>query len=159
MLINANENEMTYDAANAVAPVEVEKTDAEKKQEMRDLLEQTLLENGKTEEEVARTLADYDATMARAEAIEAAGLKVTYRKHLIRVSNVRWHYGRLQDGTCHYQHQTTVAGNTFPVKDALKAAGYRWDAGDKLWYRPMGQDGRRIIDHLEDAKNLVHSLI
>lgn len=33
-----------------------------------------------------------------------------------------------------------VTGDTFPIKDRLKAAGGRWHAGDKLWYLPSGTD-------------------
>lgn len=28
---------------------------------------------------------------------------------------------------------TKITGNTYPVKDALKAIGCRWDAQDKCW--------------------------
>ncbi|MEM6791533.1 MAG: hypothetical protein AAF715_28710 [Myxococcota bacterium] len=27
----------------------------------------------------------------------------------------------------------TVSGNTYPVREYLKAAGYRWDRDDKVW--------------------------
>ncbi len=33
-----------------------------------------------------------------------------------------------------------VTGDTFPIKDRLKAAGGRWHAEDKVWYLPRGTD-------------------
>jgi len=125
----------------------------------REALETMGAELGWDAERIAETWDRMQAALAREERIEAAGLKVSYRKHLLRVSNVRFHYGRMQDGTCHYQHQTTVAGSTYPVKDALKAAGYRWDATDKLWARPMSTKGASIHDHLEEAKDLVDGIV
>ena len=34
-------------------------------------------------------------------------------------------------------HTTLITGNTFPVKDALRAMGGRWDAANKGWRVPM----------------------
>ncbi len=33
-----------------------------------------------------------------------------------------------------------VTGDTFPIKDRLKAAGGRWHPGDKVWHLPAGTD-------------------
>lgn len=33
-----------------------------------------------------------------------------------------------------------VTGDTFPIKDRLKAAGARWHAADKVWTLPSGTD-------------------
>ena len=33
-----------------------------------------------------------------------------------------------------------VTGDTFPIKDRLKAAGARWHAADKVWHLPAGTD-------------------
>ena len=33
-----------------------------------------------------------------------------------------------------------VTGDTFPIKDRLKAAGARWHPGDKVWHLPAGTD-------------------
>lgn len=33
-----------------------------------------------------------------------------------------------------------VTGDTFPIKDRLKAAGGRWHPGDKVWHLPPGTD-------------------
>lgn len=111
-------------------------------------------ECGWDDAKIAETWDRMEAAAAREEALTAKGLKVSYRKHLLRITNTRWHYGRLQDGTCHYQHQTTVEGNTYPVKDSLKAAGYRWDATNRLWYRPIAA-GTSIHDNLEETKDLL----
>jgi hypothetical protein len=78
----------------------------------------------------------------------------------LRITNVRTCWGgHLADGTCHYQYQETVSGNTYGVKDALKAAGFRWDATDKLWQRPMTNKGESIHDHLEAARALLVKII
>lgn len=104
---------------------------------------------------VAEVWERMEAAREREERLAAKGLKVTYRKALLRITNTRWsHGGRLQDGTCHYQMQTTVEGNTYPVKDSLKAAGYRWHPGDRLWYRPI-KAGTSIHDMLEETKDLL----
>lgn len=123
----------------------------------REALEQLGAEMGWDAERIEQTWNDMQAALAREERLEAKGLKVSYRRHLLRITNTRWSHGgtRLQDGTCHYQHQTTVSGNTYPIKETLKAAGYRWDATDKLWARPMTTKGQSIHDHLEAAKNLL----
>jgi hypothetical protein len=97
--------------------------------------------------------AAYQDAIALSDKIKAAGLTLSYRKHLQRLSKVRVYAGRLQDAVCHYELQVTIAGNTYPVKDALKAAGYRWDAGSQLWARRMTVDGGSIHDHLEAARH------
>ena len=40
-----------------------------------------------------------------------------------------------------------VTGNTFPIKDQLKALGGKWDAAEKVWRIPESK--------VEEAKNLV----
>lgn len=41
-----------------------------------------------------------------------------------------------------------IRGNTFPVKDQLKALGGRWNAGEKCWMVPAdrAEDAQRIVD-------------
>jgi hypothetical protein len=41
-----------------------------------------------------------------------------------------------------------VTGNTFDIKDRLKAAGGRWHAVDKVWYLPAGTDLAFLKDPL-----------
>ena len=103
----------------------------------------------------------YLAEMEQLQRIEDAGLEVHYRKHLLRVSNTRWSHGgtRLQDGTGHYQHQVTVSGRTYNIKDDLKAAGFRWDAGDKVWHRAMTTKGASVADHLSVARNEIDAIL
>ena len=120
----------------------------------REALNEMGAELGWDDERIEDTWNRMQAALAREERLEAKGLKVSYRKHLLRITNTRWHYGRLQDGTCHYQHQTTVAGNTYPIKETLKAAGYRWDPTDKLWARKI-EGGTSIHDNLEETKDLL----
>lgn len=91
----------------------------------------------RTEEEIAATMATFDRHTEQDAVLESAGVKVSYRKHLDRMSNVRFRGGRLHDGTCHYSYQLTVVGKTYNIKDELKSAGFRWDAADKLWFRKM----------------------
>lgn len=40
-----------------------------------------------------------------------------------------------------------VAGNTYPVKEELKALGARWDAGEKAWMVPAEKaaEAQRIV--------------
>lgn len=33
----------------------------------------------------------------------------------------------------HTSHEIVVRGNTYPVKDALKAVGFRWSRSSKTW--------------------------
>jgi hypothetical protein len=42
-----------------------------------------------------------------------------------------------------------ISGNTFPVKDALKALGARWDAANRVWMISA--------DKAEQAKSLVEN--
>lgn len=95
----------------------------------------------------------YQITMTRQKAFQDAGVKISYRKHLLKMTNIKVWGGRLQDGTLHYQWQITVEGDTYKFRDALKAAGFRWDAAGKLWQRPMSMQGKSIHDHLEQAKD------
>lgn len=46
---------------------------------------------------------------------------------------------------------TKITGNTFPVKDELKAMGGRWNAKDKVWEVPS--------DRAEEAKKVVQAVI
>lgn len=41
-----------------------------------------------------------------------------------------------------------VTGDTFPIKDRLKAAGARWNAADKVWHLPAGTDLAFLKDPL-----------
>ena len=34
-------------------------------------------------------------------------------------------------------HTTLITGNTYPVRDAIKALGGRWDAANKGWRVPL----------------------
>ncbi len=40
-----------------------------------------------------------------------------------------------------------ITGNTFPVKDALKALGGKWDASQKTWMVPAAKadEARRLV--------------
>ncbi len=107
-----------------------------------------------TDEEIDAAFERYTATMDRDDRIRGAGLKVSYRKHLVKMTNVKTCWGgHLKDATCHYQHQTTVEGNTYRFKDNLKRKGFRWDRSNRLWFRPMEQQGQSIFDHVETAKD------
>ena len=105
------------------------------------------------EEKVDEFWKNWQESMARQKAFDDAGIKVSYRKHLLKMTKIEMRGGRLHDGVCHYQHQVTVAGDTYALRDTLKAAGYRWDAADKLWQRPMTMKGKSIHDHVEQAKD------
>ena len=115
---------------------------------------QMLRDAGQTEAQIETHVKRMHAAEAQQATIERMGLKVHTRKHLLRVSNVTFRGGRLHDGTCHYQHQTTIAGNTYNRRASLKAAGYRWDATDKLWAKAMTPPGS-IADHLTEARSMV----
>ena len=41
--------------------------------------------------------------------------------------------------TTQKQTYRALEGNTYPVKDALKALGGRWDAGNKVWKVPASR--------------------
>ena len=64
-------------------------------------------------------------------------------------------YGRLQDGRVRYSHRMEASGRTYPVRGVLKAAGWRWDGGAKVWH--AGPDdysaelGGKLCRALEEA--------
>lgn len=43
---------------------------------------------------------------------------------------------------------TAIKGNTYPVKDALKAIGGRWNPDQKVWMVPdeVADKARKIVD-------------
>lgn len=102
--------------------------------------------------------ADYCEGVRRTDILEAAGVKVSWEKHLDRLSNARWQGGRLLDAKCHYVHRVTVSGNTFSIKDDLKAAGFRWDPANKAWWRLM-TTGLSIADNSTNAINEVVAML
>ena len=99
---------------------------------------------------VDKAVDGYRKGVNRQKALDAKGLKVNSRNQLVGMRNVRWNRGQLADATCTYQWQVVVSGNTYPVKDQLKADGFRWDAGDKVWYKAM-TPGKSIADNLSDV--------
>jgi hypothetical protein len=51
-----------------------------------------------------------------------------------------------------------VSGNTYPVKDAIKAAGYRWANQKKMWYYagvPASSHGKMDMDDIRSAHGSV----
>ena len=118
-----------------------------------DNLPAAMREQGCTEEQITKAVADMQHGKRVADKLETMGLVVCSRKHLLRMSNVSWRGERLHDGVCHYQWQTTISGNTYPHRDRLRAAGYRWDPQDKLWAKPM--ENRSVLDHLTDAREML----
>ena len=128
-------------------------TQAELWQRTFDAVPRVMREQGCTEEQIAKHLQDLQHGKAVADRLEELGLVVRSRKHLLRMSNVIFRCGQLYDGTCHYQWQTTIGGNTYPHRDRLRAAGYRWDAQAKVWAKPM--EGRSIAEHITDAREMV----
>lgn len=45
-----------------------------------------------------------------------------------------------------------LSGNTYPIKEELKADGFRWDFDDKVWYKRFFLDEKGISR--EYVKNL-----
>lgn len=46
------------------------------------------------------------------------------------------------------QNLVAISGNTYPVKDALKAIGARWNADDKCWMISLARadEARKIVE-------------
>lgn len=66
------------------------------------------------------------------------GLKVEVKRPIKKITNVRWHYGRMQDGTIHYDTmQVWVSGNTFFHRATLKELGFRWNPNEKVWHQDV----------------------
>jgi hypothetical protein len=73
-----------------------------------------------------------------AASLEAKGVNVTFPRKA-HYFNMRFDcYGRLQDGKVRYSTRWEVAGNTYPIKEILKGAGFRWDRGEKCWHSKDG---------------------
>ena len=87
------------------------------------------------------------STSSRAvERCKAAGIKVTHHRRLMKLTNVSWCRGNhLNDATCHYRNAWEVSGNTYEVRTALKAAGFKWDADHKVWWSPAGAGVAQVI--------------
>lgn len=43
---------------------------------------------------------------------------------------------------------TKIVGNTYPVKDSLRALGGRWNADEKAWYVPdaKADEARKLVE-------------
>lgn len=52
-----------------------------------------------------------------------------------------------------------IKGNTYPVKEQLKALGGRWDAGSKGWIVPEGkaQEARALVEGAAAPSRPVYS--
>ena len=87
------------------------------------------------------------STSSRAvERCKSAGIKVTHHRRLMKLTNVRTIWGgHLADATCHYRNAWEVSGNTYEVRTALKAAGFKWDAEHKVWWSPAGSGVAQVI--------------
>lgn len=78
---------------------------------------------------------------ALAEAQAAAGVE-DYRLCDVRLVNgVPTIVGTLRPEAEDAPQTVLITGNTFPVKDALKALGGRWDAANKGWRVPVAKAG------------------
>lgn len=55
-------------------------------------------------------------------------------------------------------HEIDVAGNTYPIKDALKAHGFKWVPGLKVWRYTLRsyKDLRFVCGRLSDGKVIHH---
>ena len=118
-----------------------------------DNLPADMREQGCTEEQITKAVADMQHGKRVADKLETMGLVVRSRKHLLRMSNVSWRGERLHDGVCHYQWQTAISGNTFPYRDRLRAAGFQWYPLGNVWAKPM--ENGTIIENLEDAREML----
>ena len=84
---------------------------------------------------------------ALAEAQAAAGVE-DYRLADARIINgVPTIVGTLAPEPDETPSTVLITGNTYPVKDALKALGGRWDAAEKGWRVPVANAGeaRRLV--------------
>jgi hypothetical protein len=67
-----------------------------------------------------------------------AGVRVQFKRRLMKMTNVTFTGGgRLNDGLCHYRNAIECDGNTYGIRDVLKANGMRWDAANKVWFALM----------------------
>jgi hypothetical protein len=48
--------------------------------------------------------------------------------------------GRISDGMVETMHRWELSGRTFPVKDRVKAMGFRWDPSKKVWWLKWDKD-------------------
>lgn len=89
-----------------------------------------------------------------AESLRELGVQFTIKRRLVKMTNVQWNRGQLYDAKCHYSNRQEVSGNTYAIRDILKAAGFRWDAGDRVWWieagwRGFGELAPRIVRRLK----------
>lgn len=64
----------------------------------------------------------------------------------MKLTNVRMSWGtHLADATCHYRNAWEVSGNTYEVRAALKAAGFKWDTEHKVWFSAAGSGVAQVI--------------
>jgi len=80
-----------------------------------------------------------------------AGLTCKFNERLMKMTNVRWHYGRLQDGMCHYRRAWELTGNTYEWKAEIKAAGFKWDRENKVWFLPVGDEAHTVVETLRET--------
>jgi len=95
------------------------------------------------------------AGVRTSETVRGLGVRFTIKKRLMRLSNVRTSRGgHLEDATCHYRNAQEISGNTYAIRDLLKAEGFKWDAENKVWHiapnwRGWGQLAARIVRRLK----------
>jgi len=84
------------------------------------------------------------------DSLETKGIAIRGRAKAT-YSNMKFDgYGRLQDGRVSYAQRYEISGNTFSVKEVIKSAGFKWDAGDKVWHSAEYNDtiGAKILRFL-----------
>lgn len=98
-------------------------------------LPQMLVNGGMDEERAREVIADGENRERLRDGLDRHGLRITCDpRYLVKITNTRWHCGRLEDGTLHYESRVFVKGNAYRVRHVLKSAGFRFDGASKEWY-------------------------
>ena len=85
------------------------------------------------------------SSLRASETCKKNGVDISFKKVLLKITNTKFRGTMLSDGTCHYQNQWTVSGNTFQIKEILKQHGFSWDASNRRWFRKADEEARKVV--------------
>ena len=81
--------------------------------------------------------------------LAAQGITIRQHRNLDKMTNQQWVGGRLNDALCHYSRRWEVAGQTYAIRELLRAWGFAWDPARKCWWLPVDRtDGHTIARRL-----------
>jgi len=141
----------TNEALEILNPCCVLTVDAEVKR-LRGEMELDELFADWSDEKKNKFATDYEENLRINEKLENAGVEIKTERHLAKMTNIETVWGgHLKNATCHYVRRVVVSGNTFPIKDAIKSLGFKWERHEKQWVRVAKRGVGREANEVREA--------